>query len=409
MRVLWNEIRKSMQMKNTYIYAAVTLAITIFFAGYCVFVSRAEDVNADGSLTIVNGSAAIPVQKNTDRSLSGQVTEEKLKNALQTVQEHYDKTKDEFVYDKEFLNCQRLFGIMNEVNYVYPEFNEETYDSIDQMSQNMADSYYTVRAEKIDKMIDAFYTSEGQKQKAKKMNEKVKVPFSYYEGYGFWNAALEYYTILLVVILIAAALFAAPIFAQDYHSGADLVFRTTKYGRKTLGVCRFIVAQLYGIILFILASLLFLGICTFFFGSEGLQTSIQMMTIYALADMTYGQALGYVIVGGLISVIGTISMIAFFSAKIKSPIVSVIISIAFILVWKIAAMLFSSSAGSVSRLFFMTFPMSGTEMIHSLTAISIFKLFHWYIWEPYWPILTGMFISMVFFFITVYEKKKKKY
>lgn len=246
-----------------------------------------------------------------------------------------------------------------------------------------------------------------QQQKAEKMNSKVKTPFSYYEGFGFWNTVFEYYSILLMIVLIMASLYTAPIFSESYSSGADAIFRTTKFGRKRLGFCRVVVAEIYGIILFVIASVLFLGISAFYFGTEGLKSSIQMMTIYSIADMTYAQALLCVIISGAISVLGTVSIVAFFSSKMKNPVTATILSILLIVGCKAVSMLFNTS--SIVDFILTSLPMSGTDMIYQLHSLKFFSILGMGIWEPYWSIISGIVISVLFFFVAVKVYSEKKY
>lgn len=341
--------------------------------------------------------------------LSGQVTEDKLEGVLQVHKSHYDPISDTFRYDQDFLNSQKLFGLIGELESKYRKFNEKTYASPNQMPESLATDYYKIRAEKINKMIDAFYPGEAhnaQNQKAKKMNASVKLPFSCYEGYSFWGKAFEYYCILQMAVLVIAAFFAAPMFSGSCHDGGDLIFRTAMHGRKGLAICRIAVAEFYGIFLFLASTGLFFGACAACFGLEGMRSSMQMMTIYAISNLTYGQALGYAVAGGIVSMVSTISVVAFFSAKTKDPAGTEVMGTVFIVGWKAASVFFGNAA---AEFIFSSFPMGGTEMIYYLTSMSIYRIFNQCVWEPCWTVFMGISISVVFFSLSVGAYVRKKY
>lgn len=406
MRLLYSEIKKAMCKRSTYFYTMIAMTISVFMTWYCISSAGTDLLNSDGTVTILKGHKAIPIQKQAESVLSGQVTEDKLEEVLKIYQRQYDKTSNTLVYDKDVINSQKLFGLFSEINNKYMKFNEKTYASPDEMPDKLAFDYYKIRSEKIGKMIDASYSDKGRNQKAKKMNASVEIPFSYYEGYSFWGKAFEHYCVLQIIILVIAAFFAAPIFSEQYHNGGDIIFRTTMYGRKSLAICRIAAAELYGILLFVFSTVLFFGICGYYFGIKGLQSSIQMMTVYAISNITFGQALVFVIAGGMVSMVSTISAIIFISVKMKEPVGAEIVSIVFIVGWKAASLFFGSAA---TEIVFSSFPMSGTEIIYYLTSLNIYRLFKINIWEPYWTIWIGILMSMILFFFSIRVYIRKKY
>ena len=406
MRLLYSEIKKAMCKRSTYFYTMIAMTISVFMTWYCISSAGTDLLNSDGTVTILKGHKAIPIQKQAESVLSGQVTEDKLEEVLKIYQRQYDKTSNTLVYDKDVINSQKLFGLFSEINNKYMKFNEKTYASPDEMPDKLAFDYYKIRSEKIGKMKDASYSDKGRNQKAKKMNASVEIPFSYYEGYSFWGKAFEHYCVLQIIILVIAAFFAAPIFSEHYHNGGDIIFRTTMYGRKSLAICRIAAAELYGILLFVFSTVLFFGICGYYFGIKGLQSSIQMMTVYAISNITFGQALVFVIAGGMVSMVSTISAIIFISVKMKEPVGAEIVSIVFIVGWKAASLFFGSEA---TEIVFSSFPMSGTEIIYYLTSLNIYRLFKINIWEPYWTIWIGILMSMILFFFSIRVYIRKKY
>jgi len=408
-KLLVNEIRKTLQIRSTYIYAIVTLVISLFLAWFCVSLTGADLVGDDGSIIILKGSSAIPVQKQCDSALQGEITEEKIADALRIVKNSYDEKTDDFTYSEEVINNYKIWNMISNLLYVYPQFNNNELGNglISEIPTEIADNYYGMRAEKISRMINNLYSDSIQLQKAEKLSADVDVPFSYYAGFSSWETVFEYYSLLLIVVLIVAALFAAPVFAEGYSNGADAIFRTTKYGRKSLGVVRVIVSLLYGLVLLLISSLSFLGISIYYFGTEGLKSSIQMMNIYSIANLTFGQVLIYMVLGGIISIMGTVSLVTFFSAKIKKPVSATIISIVLIIGYKAVSVFFPTSS-SVDFIL-TTLPMSGTAMPELLLSLNIFNILNVAVWEPYWSIISGIFVFIVFFFAAVNGYARKKY
>ncbi len=168
MRLLYSEIKKAMCKRSTYFYTMIAMTISVFMTWYCISSAGTDLLNSDGTVTILKGHKAIPIQKQAESVLSGQVTEDKLEEVLKIYQRQYDKTSNTLVYDKDVINSQKLFGLFSEINNKYMKFNEKTYASPDEMPDKLAFDYYKIRSEKIGKMIDASYSIRDEIRKQKK-------------------------------------------------------------------------------------------------------------------------------------------------------------------------------------------------------------------------------------------------
>lgn len=411
-RLLVNEIRRLLQMKRIYIYTAGAITISALFIGYSISTSGTDIVNNDGTVTIIQGVAAISHQKQVESVLQGEIRAEDFAESLHVIQEAYDAASNHFIYDESFFFHLPCYSTLYQLFWLYPQYTKDAIGiasnaTPDQIPERVAYNFYALRTKKIEQILTSRYGGDEAKlARALEMNKEVSEPFSFYPGYLHWINVLGRYELLLTIIVGIATLFAAQIFIECYHNGSDPVFRTTKYGRTHLGVVRLIVVLLYGIFLVLLTSAVYLGAAVFTIGSEGLRSAIQMGNIYSIANFTYGQIIIYMIVCGLVSIMGMVSLASLFSAISKKPVNAVIASIVLILSYKGISLF---RLPSWMNILMSTFPLSGTDSFNMIEGHQMYQIFNVAIWEPYWSIGTGILLGVVFCICAVCVYKKGRY
>lgn len=414
-KLLVNEMRKTLQMKRIYIYTSMAIAISIFSAWYCISTSETYIVEHDGTRTAISGMSAIAYQTQIESGVKREITPESLVQTLHIMQDAYDVTQDNYkIYSEAFFSHRVHKSAITGLIGVYPEYTNDTIGiasttTLDKIPDDVIYNFYKLRNKKIEQiLVDRYGTDTIQLQKALEMNRAVSEPFSFNPGSYYWDTVLEYYSILLTVVLIIVALFTAPIFAECYSNGSDIIFRTTKYGLKYLGIVRVLLSVLYGLFLLSVTSIIFLGISIWAFGNEGLRSSIQLIDIYAIANLTYGELLIYMIVGGAISIIGTVGLTTLLSVKKKNSVNAVVISIIFIIGYQLISLFFDNVPSWVSILI-SSLPPSGTDMFYMVRGYEVYNFFNVAVWKPYWSVIVGLLLGGMFFVWTISSYRKWKY
>ena len=188
---------------------------------------------------------------------------------------------------------------------------------------------------------------------------------------------------------------AAPVFSADYQSGADDILRCTRYGRVMLGIAKLFAALLISTAAFVICAAVHILTADSLFGWECTRTSVQMMySIVTLADMDIGGGLQFLFaVAGLLSILASVSFTLFLSARCKSTVSSLAVS----LVFCIAPVVISMTApGALGTWLCSILPASGTSIqasvLYAITDFQFLNLAGLSVWTPY---------AMIFAFLAV--------
>lgn len=163
-------------------------------------------------------------------------------------------------------------------------------------------------------------------QKASNNYTEVNKPFQLYSGISI--DAFDYIELYILILVILCVAIAAPIFSNEYQTGADSILRATKHGRTRLAVTKILASCTIFILTFILGMVLHLLILNMAFGTDCLKTSFQMLfSIINLSNINLGQLQIILVLAGLLSMLASISCTLFLSAKCKDSLTSLLISL----------------------------------------------------------------------------------
>ena len=160
---------------------------------------------------------------------------------------------------------------------------------------------------------------------------EVDTPFQLYAGLS--RDAFDYIELYIMVLAILCVAITAPAFSGEYQSGADSILRCTKHGRLKLAVSRILASCAISVVTFAIGITLHLLISNLAFGTNCLETSMQMLfSIINLPNINLGQLQIYLALAGLLSIVSCICCTLFLSAKCKDALSVLLISIVVILV-----------------------------------------------------------------------------
>lgn len=148
------------------------------------------------------------------------------------------REKDEFIYIDE--------TSMNEIvrlNYEGKLIQELTDEEIG--------SFYQTRLSRIRDMLEENqyiqYTQEEKEYFFQKASQLSEIPFGYAEGWKVLNKDMSTFVPLLILFISVLLL---PIFGSDTKVSMKELYRSTRYGKKTLDTARILTAFIVGSVLY---------------------------------------------------------------------------------------------------------------------------------------------------------------
>lgn len=406
MRIYCLEIKRVLKSRRVIILLVIALLMSVVMAWLPVIYEDINQYDENGNkVAELNGLAAIAYKKSLRLGNNGEVTPEKLKEALIIYQGTVSQYGENSLYSGDFpkdLYMEKVFPVESLLGRLPEAFsNPKTGQaaSLMDIAPDKVNNFYKQTEQHLKDIMQMEHKDHPKTQEqALKKYAEVKIPFQFYTGYS--RDAFDYimlYIFLLVILCTAAA---TPTFSNEYQTGSDSILRCTKHGRCRLAIVKVFAALTIFSITFVICLLLHLLISNLAFGPECMKTSMQMLfSVISLPVLNLGQLQAVLTIGGLGSLLATISFTLFLSAKFKDSI-SVILSAIVICLLPI----FTYSAGSGWLGFIL--PSGGIGMqnslLYQLTGFNYLHVGSISIWSPY-VIMAAILIEIpVFFFLAVY-------
>lgn len=326
MRVLKLEIKKVMKTRRTWVLIAASLFLSVIMAYFPVTFQYAERYDEAGEKTELQGMEAIRYLKEVRADITGEVTPDKVRKAV----EDYQACLQEYGVAESWDLPDGIYGrrivpfapLLRGVKEAFANRDTGMAPSVMDIAPSDVDDYYTACKERL---ISLMKMEEKENpdigEVALHMYLDVKTPYLYYPGYT--SDALEYEGFLAMFLLLFGMIMAAPVFSSDYQTGADDILRCTKHGHIRLGAAKIVSTVIISAVLFIVCMVIHLLAVNAFFGWECLKTSLQMeFSITNLADWNIGQMQRRVALTGLLTVVATVCFTLFLSTKCRNVITS---------------------------------------------------------------------------------------
>lgn len=130
---------------------------------------------------------------------------------------------------------------------------------------------------------------------------------------------MEYQNFLAYLILLLCTVIAAPVFTSDYQTGADDIYRCTKYGNAKFGWIKILSAFIICGTAYLLSAIVYLLVSNSLWGWECTKSSMQMLfSIVSLPDMDIGQMQVFIALSGLLGLLAATSLTLFLSSRLKN-------------------------------------------------------------------------------------------
>lgn len=384
MRLLWLETKRILKSRLTVCMIMMAVIFSLLMA--YVPVSFYNCANPSGDKEYLSGFDALRTMKEIRSDIEGPIEHEDIKAAVKSYQEvtrkygvdsEYSLPTEGKVetakYEFLFWRIKEAYGPENglgaNLNTLDVENIDEFYSSISKHLQN-------------NMMLEQKQYPAAQ-ETAIKMFEKVTTPYQYYVGAD--STVVDYEELLILIISLCCIVIVAPTFSTDHQTGAYDILRCTRYGRRKLAIIRISSSLIITIGMCILSLSTWGATTLAIWGSNGMQTSIQILfSVINLINLNIGKLMLLLAICGTTMIISCACLSLFISSCASKNMVSLILSLtAFMMPIILGWILPNNIADYVKALF----PSGGIGLQNSiLLDIIDFKFLNigsLAIWTPY--------------------------
>lgn len=400
MRLYYLEMKRLIRTKSVWILMIAMVVLAAVMAYVPVTFIRAYKTDA-GNVQAVTGVQAVKISKETRKDMEGEVTEEKIRQAIRVLNEMYQEYGSSFMEEVSAdVYAEKIYPIMPVLNVIEQVLvpdgkNLYNMEAFDVKEEDAATIYEKYREE-----IQELSQNPELVKEMQKISGSVKTPFTYESGMTL--ETVDYYTIYLFLVMFAFIVIASPVYAAEYQTGADDVIRCTKNGRVRIAVTKILVTFTLAVATFVASSLTFVAVLYILYGGSGFGTSIQMGYVFYLPALTIGSMLKLQIAGGVLFTLATVSFVLFLSSKCKNVQTALISAFGIAILPMILNMAGNNNVLNIMR---CILPTGGFGLINGLQSELMARNFalvagH-YIWLPYILLVAAAVAVPVFVGLTI--------
>ncbi len=400
MRLYYLEMKRLIRTKSVWILMIAMVVLAAVMAYVPVTFIRAYKTDA-GNVQAVTGVQAVKISKETRKDMEGEVTEEKIRQAIRVLNEMYQEYGSSFMEEVSAdVYAEKIYPIMPVLNVIEQVLvpdgkNLYNMEAFDVKEEDAATIYEKYREE-----IQGLSQNPELVKEMQKISGSVKTPFTYESGMTL--ETVDYYTIYLFLVMFAFIVIASPVYAAEYQTGADDVIRCTKNGRVRIAVTKILVTFTLAVATFVASSLTFVAVLYILYGGSGFGTSIQMGYVFYLPALTIGSMLKLQIAGGVLFTLATVSFVLFLSSKCKNVQTALISAFGIAILPMILNMAGNNNVLNIMR---CILPTGGFGLINGLQSELMARNFalvagH-YIWLPYILLVAAAVAVPVFVGLTI--------
>ena len=400
MRLYYLEMKRLIRTKSVWILMIAMVVLAAVMAYVPVTFIRAYKTDA-GNVQAVTGVQAVKISKETRKDMEGEVTEEKIRQAIRVLNEMYQEYGSSFMEEVPAdVYAEKIYPIMPVLNIIEQVLapdgkNLYNMEAFDVKEEDAATIYEKYREE-----IQGLSQNPELVKEMQKISGSVKTPFTYESGMTL--ETVDYYTIYLFLVMFAFIVIASPVYAAEYQTGADDVIRCTKNGRVRIAVTKILVTFTLAVATFVASSLTFVAVLYILYGGSAIGTSIQMGYVFYLPALTIGSMLKLQIAGGVLFTLATVSFVLFLSSKCKNVQTALISAFGIAILPMILNMAGNNNVLNIMR---CILPTGGFGLINGLQSELMARNFalvagH-YIWLPYILLVAAAVAVPVFVGLTI--------
>ncbi len=306
----------------------LTLIVTIscFFATFLFFSLPFIEYKAwDETGTMLSGRKAVSYKQDCYKKIAGTLTEERIAKDLTEFQNMYSNEKnliterggeksfkDEIYY--RYLAPKESYLNMLGNTFVH---NEMGYLNIPDIAPSDTPHFYQARNYNVNQYIDSLpQLSSTEKQYWKEKNKKIAEPYEYGCPLGWSNFGDT--SQMLIICIFGICIAVAPIFSNEYQTGADAVILSTRFGKSKIAYAKIITALLFGSIVLTVNAAAALLLPLLAFGADGGNLPLQIMDSFCPYDLTFMETAFIILAISYLTMLGLLAITLYCSSKAKS-------------------------------------------------------------------------------------------
>ena len=285
---------------------------------------------------VLNGTAAIAYQKEKAASHEGVLSVERVQDEVAAYKELAFSKVDPA--DVSGLSGEAAYALMkqaydeDEFRAIYDTYYAylfspwkagalEPYQVAAQLDDGAADGFYGAIADKLQRTLDdgmggTWAYSDAERAYWTEKQAAVGEPLAY--GYaGGWSdvlACLGFFAFAMVAVCVALT----PVFAGEYQDRTDAVLLAARYGRSKLVAAKIVAAFVFATVYFALAALIIMGAALAFFGAEGGDLPVQVLSLGIPYDLTMAEATWIAVGIAYLITLGFAALTLLLSSKLRS-------------------------------------------------------------------------------------------
>ena len=388
MRLMKLELKRVLKTRLTLILLSLSLVLSLVMAYIPTTFSYVSYLDDNGNTIKLLGLDAVQYLKTLQSDTAGEVTPQKVRKAVEAYQTCLTKygvenTYDlpEGVYEAEILPYAPL---LHGIREAFADPDSGIAPSLMDIDPEKIEDFYSACEARLDSLMKLEQRDHPRAQEAaKRLYSRVETPYQLYPGYN--SDAMDYQLLLSFLIVLFCTVIAAPIFTSDYQTGADDIYRCTKYGRVKFAITKLLSALLICGTAFSLCAVVFLLVSNSLYGWECTKTSMQMLySIVNLPNLNLGQ-LQWVCAGGyLLCLLATVSFTLFLSSRLRNVVASLSVSLVCCI---LPVILYVALPSEIGQWIYTVLPAGGvalqTSFLYTLVDFAFWNMGNLAIWTPY--------------------------
>ena len=324
------EMKRLLRTRSTWILMAAALLVTLVLC--CVNIFGAYYYSYDGKS--YHALDATEMREIVTESAEGEWTSERIRDVFEQIDEVSANRRGIAVEGETNDNYEIVTGGNNSGAASIAGYTNTFLRSIpqvfdvymDEIRPDMAAQYYTQRKAYIEEVMTLNY-GPAAAEAALRLDEDTTEPFYYEFGFGTGSNIASTLPVCLFAVAVACSVICAPVFASDYSTGADDIQRCARYGRKRLGKSRLLAAMTLSTVLYVVCAGVFVALTLAVFGDD--KTSAQLaLDALVLGNITMNGVLILTLAAGLLSVFATTAFTPWLSARMRSGVAVLAVTLA---------------------------------------------------------------------------------
>lgn len=336
MRLYKQELKRFFLATRTKIIFVIAIVMSILLAFLPSEFNDANVPDKEGNIVSLHGSEAIEFFVEASSDGNGEVSTERLKEALKTYQDLYNEygmdplgsgtAEEKFPLDVYWEQVYPIRPLLRMITTAYGT-NEKQADLMSLELSDMDRFYQVCELRLVDAMkSDDMLNDPAYISMAQSLYNSVEKPFVVSNGYT--RDAFDYVSITIFLLILLAAVMVAPVFSARYESGEDSVIRCTEFGRGKIVRTTVVAAVTVSSIMYLLGIGIHLLVSDTIFGIETLKESVQVLyTVYALPSFSLLELQIVLALTGWICCIAVTVMATSISASVSEASSAMVLSI----------------------------------------------------------------------------------